>query len=347
MPVNIALPFEPIQGISRELIFSPDQIDVIRNVAAGRDTSFSRTQALELLQSSSFSDKVRDFQLLLENGQESSEIRHLAARGLYKANTPEAVNILIENSQVQNERVLATVMKGLGRIGSENALEAIASLRERTTGVAVFQAEFAAALISHRLGLSGNDLRVPGNSEYLQPTSDTNRSFQVTRPSEDEAQVCLRSLADQPFGIEYSGNNLYSIKCGRNNWMLVLNQEFSNQDTVQILQSRKAFPGVIAAKYEETGLYSTAFLLFTSPTDQPNILNLLVHRATGEQVFGGTAQVEGSKANFSIRSISRPGGFPVNVEGSFEGGSLNFETTLSGTQVQERRHPIKVRSPLL
>jgi hypothetical protein len=254
--------------------------------------------------------------------------------------------LLIRNSQVEDERVLTTVMKGLGRIGGENALEAIARVRERTTGVAAFQAEFAAALISHRFGLSGNDLPVPSNSEYLQPTNDTSRSFQVARPSEDETQVCLQSLADQPFGIQYSGNNLYNIQCGQNNWMLVLNQEFANQDAVQLLQIRKAFPGIIAAKYEETGLYSTAFLLFTSPTEQPNILNLLIHRSTGEQVFAGTAQVEGSKANFSIRSISRPGGFPVNVEGEFEGGNLNFETTLSGTQVQERRHPTKVRSPL-
>jgi hypothetical protein len=346
MPVNIALPFEPIQGISGSLTFSPDQIDLIRNVAAGRDTSFSRIQALELLQGSTFSDKVRDLQILLENGQESSEIRHLSARGLYKVNTPEAVNILIRNSQVEDERVLTTVMKGLGRIGSENALEAIARVRDRARGIAAFQAEFAAALISYRFGLLGNDLSVPDNSEYLQIASETSRSFQVVKASEHEAQACLQSLADQPFGIQYSEKNLYQIQCGRNNWMLILNQAFADQNAVQILQSRKAFPGVIAAKYEETGLYSTAFLLFTSPTEQPNILNLLVHRSTGEQIFGGTAQVEGNKANFSIRSISRPGGFPVKVEGSFEGGNLDFETTLSETQVQERRHPTKVRSPL-
>jgi hypothetical protein len=346
MPVNIALPFETIQGVSGNTVFSPDQIELIRNVAAGRDRSFSRVQALELLQVSNLSNNIRDFQLLLENGQESSEIRHLSARALYKINTPETVNILIENSQIQDERVLTTVMKGLGRIGSENALEAIARVRDRTTGVAAFQAEFAAALISYRFGLSSNDLRVPDNSEYLQLASDTNRSFQVAKPSEDEAQSCLQSLANQPFGIQYSENGLYQIQCGRNNWMLILNQAFANQDAIQILQSRKALPGVIAAKYEETGLYSTAFLLFTSPTEQPSILNLLVHRSTGEQVFGGTVKVEGGKADFSIRSVSRPGGFPVNVEGSFEGGNLNFETTLSGTQVQERRHPTKVRLPL-
>ena len=189
MPVNIALPFEPIQGISGHLTFTPAQINLIRNVAAGRDTSFSRIQALELLEAANFPNKIRDLQVLLESGQESSEIRHFAARGLYKANTPEAVNILIRNSQVRDERVLTSVMKGLGRIGSENALETIAGVRARATGTAAFQAEFAAALISFRFGLAGNDLRVPDNNEYLQLTTELNRSFHVARPSVDEAQV--------------------------------------------------------------------------------------------------------------------------------------------------------------
>lgn len=128
--------------------------------------------------------------------------------------------------------------------------------------------------------------------------------------------------------------------------MLVFNQEFANQDAVQKLRSQKAFPGVIATKNEETGSYSTAFLLLTSPANQPNILNILIHRSTGEQIFSGTAQVEESKAEFSIRSISRPGAFSVNIEGTFEGGKVELKTALSGTVVQQRRHPTKVRSPL-
>jgi HEAT repeats len=346
MSIEIVPPFDIPLVASGELTFSPDQLNLVRNVITGRDTSFPRTQAIGLLRASNVPDKYRDFQLLLENEQESPSVRYLAARSLGRINTPEAVEILIKNSQICDEYVLTGVMLSLGRIGDRKTLEVISRVKESATGLAASQAEFAAALISHRLGLEGNDLPIPNSSEYLELSGSAASSFQVTQVSETEVEVCLRSLATQPFGIKYSENNLYNIKCGRNNWMLILNQEFANQDAVQVLQSRKAFPGVIAAKYEETGLYSTAFLLFTSPTDRPSILNLLIHRSTGEQVFAGTAQVEGGKANFSIYSISRPGGFPVNVEGTFESGNLNFETTLSGTQVQERRHPTKVRSPL-
>jgi len=342
MPVNIVLPFEPLQGTFGDLIFSLDQINLIQNVAAGRDTSFSRIQAIKLLQTANFPDKVHDLQLLMENEQESPEIRHLAATGLYKVNTPEAVEILISNSQIQDERVLTGVMKGLGRIGNESALEAISRVRNSATGLAALQAEFAAVLISHRLGLAGNDLKIPDDSEFLQLPSDAARSVLVTKASEREAEVCLQSLSTQPFGIEYTEDSLYQIQCGQNNWMLVFNREFTHQDAVQTLQSRKAFPGVIATKNEETSSYSTAFLLLTSPAEQPNILNILIHRSTGEQIFSGTALVEGSKAEFSIHSIPRPGAFPVDIEGTFEGGKVELKTALSGTVVQQRRHPTKV-----
>ncbi len=341
MSVNIVLPFAPVSGVSEDLTLKPDQINLIRNVAAGRDTSFSRMQAINLLPSANFPNKATELQRLLENEQESQEIRHLAALALYKVNTPEAVEILLKNSQTQDQRVLASVMKGLGRIGNERTLAAISSVRARATGLAASQAEFAAALISHRLGLAGNDLKIPNSSEYLQIPGKAARLMQVAKASDAEAGVCLQSLATQPFGIEYAENSLYQIQCGRNNWMLVFNREFTHQESVQTWQTHKAFPGVIATKNEETGSYSTAFLLLTSPAAQPNLLNILIHRATGEQIFSGTGQVEGSKTEFSIRSIPRPGAFPVNIEGTFEGGQVELKTALSGTAVQERRRPTR------
>ncbi len=379
MSVEIVPPFDISLTDSGKLALKPDQLSLVRNVIAGRDTSFPRTQAISLLRASNVPDKYRDFQLLLENEQESPNVRYLAARSLGRINTPEALEILIKNSQIRDEYVLAGVMLALGRIGDRNALEAISRVKESATGLAASQAEFAAALISHRLGLEGNDLPIPNSSEYLDLPSSAASSFQVTQvgetgvhlilaairrhlrslieailgrlPSklaelwclrETEAEVCLRSLATQPFGIQYAEDSLYQIQCGQNNWMLVFNQEFANQDAVQKLRTQKAFPGIIATKNEETGSYSTAFLLLTSPADQPNRLNILIHRATGELVFGGTAQVEESKAEFLIRSIPRPGAFPVDIEGTFEGGKVELKTALSGTVVLQRRHPTKV-----
>jgi HEAT repeats len=337
--INLILPLESLPAGSGRVFPSSDQLASIRDAAAGRNTSIPQKRAIYLLQAVDFPEKIQDYQDLLENEDEPSNIRYLAAIGLYKANTPEAIDILIGNSQTRDQNVLAAIMKGLGRIGDERALPAIVRVKNSATGKAVSQAAFAAGLLSHRFGLAGNDLRVPVASEYLPPPSGTTSQVRVATPPETEVEVYLRSLALQPFGIQQDVNRLYQIQCGRNNFMLAFNEAFTRSDTVRAMQVRKTLIGVIATKNEETESYSTAYLLLASPAAQANVLDLLIHRSTGELIFGGTAQIKGSRVEFSIRSISRPGAFSVDIAGSFEAGSLQLSTAQSGTIAQERRRP--------
>jgi hypothetical protein len=277
--------------------------------------------------------------MFLEDETESSDIRYLAAIGLYKTNTPEAVNILIRNSQTKDPKVLAAIMKGLGRIGDERALPAIIRVKNSATGQTASQAVFAAGLISHRLGLAGNDLRIPVASEYLTSPVGSISSINVLSPPATEVEIYLRSISSQSFGIQQDANHLYQIQCGRNQFMLAFNEAFTHADTVQLLQTRKTLLGSIAIKSEETESYATAYILLTTPDVKANALNLLIHRSTGELVFGGTAKFIGGNTEFSIRSISRPGAFSINIAGSFAAGQLQLSTAQSGITVQERRRP--------
>jgi hypothetical protein len=337
MSINLALPFTSLSRESDMVSSSTNGIDLIRDALAGRNPSIPRKRAVQLLQAVNIPEKIQEYQNLLENEDESSDIRYLAAVGLYKVNTPEAIEILIKNSQMRDQRVLTAIMKGLGRIGDQGALPAIIRVAN-SSGGAASQAAFAAGLISHRFGLVGNDLRIPVASEYLSPPRDTTSQIQIAAPSETEIEVYSQSLVSQPFGIQYDFNHLYQLQCGRNRLMLAFNQEFTNSDAIQALQVRKTLLGVIATRNEETASYSMAYLLLTSPA-QANIPNLLIHRSTGELIFSGTAQVKGSSAEFSIRSISRPGAFSVDITGSFEAGRLQLNTAQSGTIAQQRRRP--------
>jgi HEAT repeats len=339
MSLNLALPFESLSTAPGMASSSTDRIALIRDAVAGINTSIPRKRAVQLLQTVNFPEKIQDYQNLLENEDEPSDIRYLAAIGLYKANTPEAIEILIGNSQTRDQNVLAAIMKGLGRIGDERALPAIVRVKNSATGRAASQAAFAAGLLSHRFGLAGNDLRVPVASEYLPPPGGTTSQVRVATPPETEVEVYLRSLVLQPFGIQQDVNHLYQIQCGRNNFMLAFNEAFTHPDTARTIQVRKTLLGVIATKNEETESYATAYLLLTTPAAQANVLDLLIHRSTGELIFSGTAQIKGSSAEFSIRSISRPGAFSVDIAGSFEVGRLQLTNAQSGTIVQERRRP--------
>lgn len=101
---------------------------------------------------------------------------------------------------------------------------------------------------------------------------------------------------------------------------------------------------MLAMRNETTGRYSVALLVLTSPAKQRDTVSIEVYRPTGERVFGGMGSVTGNRMDFSIRSVSRPGAFAVQVEGAFQDGGLEIKSALSTTHVQvKKRQPVKAR----
>jgi hypothetical protein len=335
-------PFDVVPRISEEVDTDKLSLKRLRDVVAGRDTSFPRWRGIALLQSTDFPNKHRDFEAVLENARETPEIRYLAALSLGKITTPAAMDILVKNSNVLDEYVLAGVLNALGCIGNKSALPAISTARKRATGRAAKQADFAAILIAHRLGLEEYELPVPETSDHVELDLHCARPFRITQADDTDAEVCLRSLAGQPFGIEFSETPMYQVRCGRNTWMITFNRDFGDKNSVNTLRKRKAFVGVVASRSEETRLYSVAYLMLASPTKAADAVSLLLYRTNGILTFRGTAQVVGNCADFSILALSQPGAFAVKIEGTFDDGRLHVKTALSTTFVQvKKREPIE------
>src|SRR5438874_5458304 len=101
-------PFSFVPRISERVNGGSDALSLkhLRNVVAGRKTTFSRSRAMAMLQTTDFPNKHRDFEAVLENEKESSDIRSLAAISLGKIATAAALAILVKNLNVTDERVL-------------------------------------------------------------------------------------------------------------------------------------------------------------------------------------------------------------------------------------------------
>ena len=316
----------------------------LREIVAGKDETYPRSQSMAMLLRTDFPNKHRDFEAVLENEREPPELRYLAAIHLGTMATPAALEILVRNSRVRDERVLAGVMKALGRIGDRSALDAITAARQYATGAAARQAEFAATLIAHRTGSEEYAPPVAVTASLLELDLHCARPFRVTRADGADAELCLRSLAGQPFGIEFAEHPMYQVRCGRKTSMILLNREFTTEASVESLQRRRAFLGVVAARSEDTRLYSVAQLMLTAPAEGKDEIRLFIHRPNGDLAFAGTAQVAENCAGFSIRAVPRPGAFAVSIEGRFEDGKLDITTALSTRFVQiAKREPIEDR----
>ena len=80
--------------------------------------------------------------------------------------------------------------------------------------------------------------------------------------------------------------------------MMVLNREFAAQASVERLQRRRAFLGVVATRRRDAGLYPIAHLMLTAPTETKDEIRLLIHRPNGDLPFVGTTQVINNCAEF-------------------------------------------------
>lgn len=317
----------------------PLSSDRLRAIVLGYDRTLPRVAAMAIVRTSDLSDKEQLFAVVLENEHESPIIRSAAAISLGRIMTPEAEAVLIRNTRLSDRRVLADVVKALGRIGGSAALVVLETVVQETTGSAAEQARFAAALISHRLGAMGNDLPVPTSEDFLLLPSDHFLPIQISPANEREAELSLRTLKMEPLNIVFAKDSTYQIRCGQSTRMIMLNQDFTGLGAVKKLMEKKAFLGIVATKFEESQMYATSFFLLTSPIKELNRINILIYRSTGALAFGGTAQITENSATFTIHTVSRPGANPVQIEGTFTDGRLTIITALAASFTLKRRQP--------
>lgn len=343
MSIEIVPPFKVISRIFEGAIWDPDEISLrrLRDIVAGKDTTFPRARAMELFLTCDFPNKHRDFEAVLINDEESPDIRYLAAIYLGKINTPAALEILIQNSRIQDEFVLAGIMKALGGIGDRSALKTVSMVKDEGKGVAASEAKFAAALISYRLGIQGNDLEMPTKREFLKFPASCARPLQINQADSSDAEFCLRSVSYQPLGIEFAEHPMYQVRCGRDDLMILFNRDCLKQRAAQRLMKNKALLGAIAKRDEESKHYSVAFLMLTSPGEEKNIINIFICRTNGNLIFGGLAQVKNDRAAFSIQAFARPGAFALELAGNFENGRLEIEKALATPLAQIKKRQAK------
>lgn len=308
----------------------------LHDVVMGKNLALPRRAAMSLLRLSRARDKASVFQTLLENENEAPRYRFLAAANLYQLNTKQANDVLLQSlDKVKDVGTLGGIVKVLGRVGDQAALERVLKVKAASGGVLAQQAEFAAALLSHRFGLPGNDLPLP-TAFYPMPVKGVT-PVRIAVPTATEATLCLDSLANEPYGITLSKGNMKQMDCENKTWMIVLNQDFTSPKALEMLQKRKSLLGVLASKNAETGRYSGAFLLLTAPVGGK--VNLFINRTTGEPGFFGEAVVEQGRARFKVRSVARVGVFPIEAEGVYTPEGIEITSARSALTIMEKRRP--------
>lgn len=343
----MALKIVPTQDPGQEIIprigesfhLDPDRASLqkVRRALRGDDPDLPATLAMAILFASDFPNQHRDFEALLEDETAPAPLRRLAVAYLSRLQTPEAVDVLIAHLQTRDEFILTGILRGLGVAGGRRALEAIVEHERDLPPSAAHEAKVAAALIAHRLGAEGHEFPIQPALRFLDVDRACAGKLEITPAGRNDVEFCLRSLGRQPFGIELAECPAYLVRCQQRAWIILLNRAFAAANALAAAVQHKAILGVVASRNQETGLFSPAFVLLTTPVPGEGRVRILACRTNGQVVFGGDAHVDGGRAQFSLRAAARPGAFGLSMEGVFEDGHLRIGPTLTSLAAQEQR----------
>jgi hypothetical protein len=305
----------------------------------GRLEGASRAAAVEQLAASDYPNKHRDLEALLDDESAPSRLRYLAAVSLARADTRAAHQILVRATAIKDQRVLAGVMRALGQIGGKTALDAINKVGPNASGAARAQAEFAAILIAHRLGLEGYAPRATASADVLELTPGAGARLRIRRALTVEVERSLVSLGARPYGIELAEDPMYEFRCDRCSGMIMLNRDYTDGEALGALQQRSAIFAIGALRNDTLGTYSAAALFLTAPNGTGDKISISVHLTNGDRVFGGEAAINGDTASWTLHAVRRLGAFPIRAEGAFKAGHLAIGDAWSGTRIVHQARP--------
>ena len=334
--MSVRLPPFRIGPESGETDGVPRSIDLARLRAAlgGRDPRVSALAALRVVAGSNLPDKVALLASVLRNPALGPDPRRQAAIALGYANAAESEALLVAALADAELRVQAAAAKSLGWIGDPIAYDALVALMRHLSGLPAVHVEWAARLIAHRHGLAAPELPPLRLAERVEFATER-RPVRVVSARAERLRLCRDSIARRNFRLRFDSTLAHELHCGRGEWMLLVTESAARAPAR--MRDRRSIAAVAALFIAEEARFSIALIVLVEPPGR-----LIVCRPTGEPVFAGELRVEGDRAAFSLSAVSRPGAFPLLLEGSLATAALAIREAVSGPVVIAKQQPVPI-----
>jgi len=313
--------------------------DRLREALRGNDPEISQAEALDLIAASPFPQREVVLASVLQDPGETTAVRSAVADTLGRIPTRDSELVLLANLRVAQWRVRAAILRALGGIGGREELVAIEDLhlseRDREQGMAAF----AGALIAHRLGLPGHELPVPAEEQLPRVPDEQARPIEISLLRAELAGKVLEDVARQPYGIEYDRARLVRLACNRRVNVVCPNRVLLEAGGLERLRERKALAGVVALESPETGDYSVSYVIMIAPAGSTSRVQIVAPRCSGRPGLAGTGVVTHNRLEFTLRSVERPGTFPILLSGEASVDGIAFHHAIASREQLPSREP--------
>jgi hypothetical protein len=205
--------------------------------------------------------------------------------------------------------------EALGRIGDEEALEALALLRPSADEVRRSVA-FARSLISHRLGLNRYPLKPPPDDALLHVQPENSVHLQTLPVSAGELDEISENLNRVLPAIPVSGEGALRFACDKNRFLIVFHRELHGWNTLAPLKEQDAVLAVVLKRSQALHGYFVYEYILAEPSGRDG-LRIFGVRPSGVVTHYGIGDLNGSTMNIRLRSLNTPYSPPLEVKLSY------------------------------
>ena len=335
-----------VQPKNQELLLDRASPSQLRKLISPTTDEATAAQALKVLTQSGPREATQLSADIVSNRRFGPTVRSAAAVQLGKSTQPDSEPALLKALGSSERDVLRHVVRAIGRIGGEKALERLSKFEPPEPGPVAEALEFARILTSYRLGSMRFLARPPALSDVRPPDPETAFSLPVQMLSAKRTEPMVENLAIQLPATALSRRNALAVTCGASEYRVLLSAQI-DEDTAALLV-RPFIAGAIFKYRPCPEHYSLDAYLLSSPRDAASS-HIIGMRPSGAIVLAGTATVAEQKVLFEVTTTRSPHFRKLRVVGEVgrAGAFRGLEALVSRELAEDgpRRRP-QQRSPL-
>lgn len=254
---------------------------------------------------------------VLANGRFGPTVRSVAAIELGKSAQPENESVLIKAIGSSEPQVLRHVLKSIGRIGGDKALERLAKFEPPASDPVVEALNFARILLAYRAGSTRFLVRPPSGSELRPPAVETAFPLEVKACNSKRLEPMLDALSRQLPATELSLRSGLAVTCGSEYLVLLSNKA---EESIFRRLERSFIAGAIFKYRPCPEHHSLDAYLLSSPREDGSS-HIFGMRPSGTMVLAGKASAMDRRAVFEVTTTRSPHFRRVRLTGELAEGS--------------------------
>lgn len=277
------------------------------------------------------------FKYVLDDDLQKDSIKKTIIAKLGTECLSENQELLLHHLKTKNALLFNKIVQSLGKIGDEYVLKRLEELESPDVNVFNQSLDFAKSLISYRLRLNSNLIKIPSDSNIVKITNGIPINIQETKTN--GVREALRNVKKDLPCVSLVSEGSIKLTWPSVDYLMIFTDKFYEDETLKSIQENNALPLVILEKASSLGVYFLSHYFFTHPSEDKKVVVLLGTSPAGTLTNVGKVQITEKGFEFKLIPVDSFYSPPIEIEWIYDPNNRSFKfiKAISSTKTESRK----------